>query len=214
MSAPWSTHCATVLHILRYLKGILFNGLDYLLSLFVFSMHSLILIGQEIPLIEDQTLVIVFFLVFLWSLGEARNKPLWHALALKQNIVSLLIPHLKSFGFDGFSRIQLCPHPLPLLFIVITGASFILLSIISSTNGQNTSRLIVISSVIILFVMLSSWFQFPLKINLQISSLSQIIRNVFVLWLTNSSWSLPRTLSLRGVVNRYMYIETSALGLL
>ena len=29
---------------------------------------------------------------------------MWPALALKQNIVPLLIPHLSSFGFDSFSK--------------------------------------------------------------------------------------------------------------
>ena len=37
-------------------------------------MHFLMLIGQEIPLIASPQLVIAFFLVFLWFLGEAKKK--------------------------------------------------------------------------------------------------------------------------------------------
>ena len=40
-----------------------------------------------------------------------------------------------------------------------------------------------------LSIMLSSLSQSPLKINLQISSPSHILRDAFVLWLTTSSWS-------------------------
>ena len=54
---------------------------------------------------------------------------------------------------------------------------------------KNTSRLIVILSIIILSMMLSSCSQSPLKINLQISSPSHILRDVFMLWLTISSYS-------------------------
>ena len=91
-------------------------------------------------------------------------------------------------------------HPLPLLFIVITGAPFRLLTMMSSMNILNTSRLIVILSVIILSMVLSRCFLSPLKINLQIFSLSHILQDIFVLWLTNSRWSPPPTLSLRGAV--------------
>ena len=55
-----------------------------LLSLFLFFLHSLMLIGYEILLIEGQPLVIVFFLILLWSLGKARNKPLWPTPVLKR----------------------------------------------------------------------------------------------------------------------------------
>ena len=48
-----------------------------LLSLLLFFMHFLILIGQEIPLIVGPPLVIAFFLVLPWSLGEVRNKLIW-----------------------------------------------------------------------------------------------------------------------------------------
>ena len=90
-------------------------------------------------------------------------------------------------------------HPLPLLFIVIAGLSFRLLTMMSSMNILNTSRLIVILSVIILSMVLWRCFLSPLKINLQIFSLSHILRDIFVLWLTNLR-SPPPTLSLRGAV--------------
>ena len=63
-----------------------------------------------------------------------------------------------------------------------------LLTMMSSMNGLNTSRSIIILSVIILSMVLLSWSQSPLKINLQKSSPSHILKNVFVLWLTISSW--------------------------
>ena len=75
------------------------------LSLLLCSVHSLMLIGQKIPLIAGPLQVIAFSLVLLYFLGEVRNKPLWPALVLKQNIVPLLIPHLSFFGYDGFLRI-------------------------------------------------------------------------------------------------------------
>ena len=86
--------------------------------------------------------------------------------------MSLLIPHLNFFAFDGFSRIQVCLYPLPLIFM----------------NRPNTSKLIVIFFVIILSMVLFGCFQSPLKISLQISSQSHILKDVFMLWLTNSIW--------------------------
>ena len=159
------------------------------LNLFLYSVHSLMLIGQGIPLIVGSLQVIAFFLVLLWFLGEVRNKLLWPAPVLKQNIVPLLIPHLSSFGYDGFLRIWVCPHPLLFLFIVTTKVPFILLTMMSSMNGLNTSRLIVILSDIILSMVLSSFSPSPPKINLQLSSPSHFLRDAFVIWLTTSSWS-------------------------
>ena len=104
-------------------------------------------------------------------------------------LLPLLIPHLSSFGYDDFLRISVCPHPLLLPFIVTTRVSFILLTLMSSMNGLNTSRLIVILSVIILSMALSSFSPSPSKINLQISSLNHLLRGALVIWLTTSSWS-------------------------
>ena len=83
----------------------------------------------------------------------------------------------------------MCPHPLPLPFIVITRVPFILLTMMSSMNGLNTSRLIVILSDIILSMVLLSFSPSPPKINLQISSPSHFLKVALVIWLTTSSWS-------------------------
>ena len=160
-----------------------------LLSLLLLSVHFLMLIRQEIPLIAGPPLVIPFFLLLLWFLGKARNKLMWPAPVLKQNIVPLLIPNLSSFGYDGFSKTLVCPHPLLLLFIVTIRMPFILLTIMSSMNGLNTSRLIVILFVIILSMVLLSFSPSHPKINLQISSPSHFLRDALVIWLTTSSWS-------------------------
>ena len=151
------------------------------LSLLLYSMHSLMLIGQGIPLITGPLQVITFSLVLLWFLGEVRNKLLWPISVLKQNIVPLLIPHLSSFGYNGFLRIWVCPHLLLLLFIMTTRMSFILLTMMSSMNGLNTLRLIVILSVIILSIVLSSFSLSPSKINLQISSPSHFLRDALMI---------------------------------
>ena len=105
------------------------------LNLLLCFVHSLMLIGQGIPLITTPLQVIAFSLVLLRFLSEVRNKLLWPALTPKQNIVPLLIPHLSSFGYDGFLRIWVCPHPLLLSFIVTTRVPFILLIMMSSMNG-------------------------------------------------------------------------------
>ena len=56
----------------------------------------------------------------------------------------------------------MCPHPLSLLFIVITRVPLILFTIMSSMNGLNTSRSIFILFVIILSIVLLSSSQSPL----------------------------------------------------
>ena len=159
------------------------------LSLLLYSVRSLMLIRQGIPLIAGPLQVIAFSLVLLWFLDEVRNKLLLPAPILKQNIMPLQIPHLSSFGYDGFLRIWVCSHPLLLPFIVTTRVPFILLTMMSSMDGLNTSRLIVILSVIILSMVLSSFSPSLSKINLQISSLSHFLRDALVIWLTTSSWS-------------------------
>ena len=71
----------------------------------------------------------------------------------------------------------MCLHFLLFLFIVTTKVLFILLTMMSSMNRLNTSRSIVILYVIILSMVLSSYSRSPLKINLQISSLSHILED-------------------------------------
>ena len=63
LSASRSTLYVEVLCILQYLKGTLFHGLSTLLSLLLFFVHFLMLIGQEISLIAGPSLVIAFFLI-------------------------------------------------------------------------------------------------------------------------------------------------------
>ena len=120
LSTPQSTHYVAVLHILRYLKGNLFYGLFYSaqspLVLRAFSDAN----QAGDPTNRRSTISYFFLLGFLWFIGEAKNKLMWPAPILKQNIVPLLIPHLSSFDYDGFSKTQVCPHPLLLLFIVTT----------------------------------------------------------------------------------------------
>ena len=96
----------------------------------------------------------------------------------------------------------MCPHPLLLPFIVTTRVPFILLIMMSSMNGLNTSRLIIILSVIILSMVLSSSSPSPPNINLQISSPSHFLRDALVIWLTTSSWSHIH-LEFEGDVNVY-----------
>ena len=63
--APQSIHYAAILRILRYLKGTLFHGLFYSAQSPLVLVHSLMLIGQEIPLIAGPLQVIAFSLVLL-----------------------------------------------------------------------------------------------------------------------------------------------------
>ena len=65
LSAPRSTHYAAVLRILRYLKGTSSMAFSTQLSLLLYSVHSLTLIGQGIPLTAGPLQVITFSLVLL-----------------------------------------------------------------------------------------------------------------------------------------------------
>ena len=49
LSAPRLTHYTVVLHILRDLRGIFFHGLSTLLSLLLFYVHFLMLMGRRSP---------------------------------------------------------------------------------------------------------------------------------------------------------------------
>ena len=105
LSAPRSTHYAAVLCILWYLKGILFHGLFYSVqSPFVLRAFSNADWAGD-PTDRRSTTGYCFLLGFSLISCEVRNKPLWPTPVLKQNIVPLLIPHLSSFGYNGFLRI-------------------------------------------------------------------------------------------------------------
>ena len=104
LSTPQSTHYAAILRILRYLKGTLFHNLFYSAQspLVLRAFSDADWAGDPT---DRRSTTGYCFLLGSSFLGEVRNKPLWPALVLKQNIVPLLIPHLSSFGFDGFLRI-------------------------------------------------------------------------------------------------------------
>ena len=147
MVAPRSPHYSDVLRILRYLKGIIFDGL------------------QVIPLIVALLQDIVLFRVILLSLGEARNKQLLLIPALKHNMEHWQLPQLNLFGYVGYYRILVLTIPLQLNFTVIIEVLFKLLIIMSSMNVLNILRQIVTSFVIICFRVHSHFSLFPLKIN-------------------------------------------------
>ena len=58
----------------------------------------------EDPTVCRSTTGYCFLLGSSLILSEVRNKFMWPAPVLKQNIVPLLIPHLSSFGYNGFSK--------------------------------------------------------------------------------------------------------------
>ena len=65
LSTPRSIHYAAVLRILRYLRALFSMAFSTQLSLLLYSVHSLMLIGQRIPLIAGPLQVIAFSLVLL-----------------------------------------------------------------------------------------------------------------------------------------------------
>ena len=100
----------------------------------------------------------------------------------------------------------MCPHPLLLLFIVTIKVPFILLTMMSSMNGLNTSRLIVILSVIIVHGALK----------LFLVSLKDQLADIFIKSLPKGmhswfSWKpqvgLTSTFSLREAVNVYYVMD-------
>jgi len=123
-----------------------------------------ILIGQNLCLIEDLLLDIVFLLVIIWFIWKARNNMLWQDLVLKQNIelwpqlpVSLfcLNIYLKNYNLD---------RPLKWHLYVIIRLLFILAQILTFMKGLNILRLIVIS--------------FERKLYLETSRLNLLIRMI------------------------------------
>ncbi|KAK3018133.1 hypothetical protein RJ639_004891 [Escallonia herrerae] len=73
LSAPYTTHFATVLRI-RYIKGTLFHGLHFQFIPFLSYMHILMLIGLGIPPIDALQLFFDFFLVPHLFPGKVRNR--------------------------------------------------------------------------------------------------------------------------------------------
>ena len=166
LSAPRSTHYAAILRILWYLKGTVFHGPFYSAQspriLCAFSDADWV--GD--PTNRRSTNGYCFFLgssLISWKskkqtyvtcsnteaeyrvLADTISEPFW------------LRWLLKDLGVSTSSAT---------LFIVTTRVLFILFIMIYSMNGLNTSRSIVILSIIILSMVFSSWSQFSLKINL------------------------------------------------
>ena len=102
--APRSTHYATVLHILRYLKDTFFHGLFYSAQspLILRAFSDADWAGD--PTDHRSTSGYCFLLGSSLISWLSKKKLMWPALVLKHNIVPLLIPHLNSFGYDGFSK--------------------------------------------------------------------------------------------------------------
>ena len=97
--APRSTHYIAVLRILRYLKGTLFHGIFYS------AQSPLVLCAfSDVDWASDPT-DRRSTTSYCFLLGSSLISWQWPAPVLKQNIVPLLIPHLSSFGYDGFLRI-------------------------------------------------------------------------------------------------------------
>ena len=166
MAAPRYPHYVVVLRILRYLKGIIFNGPH-------FSSHSSLTLQAYSDADWDgdptdyrsTTRYCFFFFVILLYLGKSRNKQSLLVPALKQNIEHCQLLQLNLFGYVGYYRILVLTIPLQLNFTVIIEVLFKLLIMMSSMNVLNILRMIVSSFVIICFRVHSHFSLFPLKIS-------------------------------------------------
>ena len=164
MAALRSPHYVVVFRILRYLKGIIFDGLH-------FSSHSSLTLQAYLDAnwagdpIVDLLQDIIFLWVILLSLGEARNKQALLVPALKQNIEYWQLLQLNLFGYVGCCRILVLIVPLQPNFTVIIEVLFKLFIMMSSMNVLNILRLIVTLFVIICFRVHSHSCLFPLMIS-------------------------------------------------
>ena len=189
LSVLRSTHYATVLCILRYLKGTLFHDLFYSAqsSLVLRAFSDADWVGD----LTDHRSTTGYYFLLGSSLISWRSKKQTHVArssteaeyrALTDTTSELLWLRwlLKDLGVSTSSATPLYCDNQSAIYIAHNDVLH---------KRTKTSRSIVILSVIILSMVLSSWSQSLLKINLQISSPSHILRDVFVLWLTTSSWS-------------------------
>lgn len=111
----------------------------YMITIIILELYE-----QDLCLIEDPLLNIVFLLVIISFLDRARNKMLWQDLMQKQNID--LWPHLLVSLFDLNNYLKNCilERPLKWHLYVTFILLFILAQISSFTKGPNILRWIVI----------------------------------------------------------------------
>ena len=104
LSVPQSTHYAAILRILRYLRGTLFHGLFYFTqSPFILRAFSDVDWAGD-PTDRKSTTGYCFLLgSFLISWRSKKQTHMAHS-SIEAEYRALLIPHLSSFGYDGFSK--------------------------------------------------------------------------------------------------------------
>ena len=162
MAAPRSPDYATVLEILRYLKGTIFDGLH-------FSSHSSLTLQAYSDAywlsdpIDRRSTTGYCFLLGDYLISWRRKKQT--IVALKRNIEQWQLLQLNLFGYVGYYRILVLTVPLQLNFTVIIEVLFKLLIMMSSMNVLNILRLIVTSFVIICFRVHSHLSLFHLRIS-------------------------------------------------
>jgi hypothetical protein len=148
--APHSTYYVAVIHILRYIKGIMFHGLH-------FSAHSILDLcaysdadwaGDPTDR-RSTTGFYFYFLGTLLFLGAVRNNILCLVLALWQSIVLWLILSLNFLLFTGCWKIWVLHIFHRLSYIVTTVVLFRLCIMMFSMSAPNILRLIVILCIII-----------------------------------------------------------------
>ena len=148
LSTPRSTHYAAVLRILWYLNDTLFHDLFYSTqSPLIFRVFSNAdWVGDPI----DRRSTTGYCFLLDSSLISWRSKKQTHVAHSSTEIEYRAFVDTTSelLWLRWLLKDLGCPHPLPLLFIVTTRVPFILLTMMSSMNELNTSRSIVILSVI------------------------------------------------------------------
>ena len=189
MSAPRSTHYVAILRILQYLKGTLFHGLFYSAeSPFILrAFFDADWVGD--PTNRRSTTSYCFLLgsslIFWWSkkqtlvarssieaeyrsLVDTTSELLWLRWLLKD--LGVFISSATPLYCDNQSAIQIAHSDIfhELTKQIKIDCHFIRYHLVHGAPSCSQSLL---------------------KINLQISSPSHILRDTFVLWLTTSSWS-------------------------
>ena len=189
MDALRFVHYASVLQVLRYIKGTLYHGLHY------FSRSSLKLhaysdadcVGDP----TDQCSIIGFCFLLDTSLVLWRSK--------KQDVISRSSIEAKYCAFvDTTCELIRLHSLLLLLFIVIIVVLSTLLITMSSMNIPSTLRSTATSLASISRKAISSCSSSPLLTNLLISSLKLTGLVAFEILYLNSSWLFPCYLVFEG----------------